>query len=121
MIDHGDCNTYENDDELKVDLLKNMGKDSVSWLSRKYWILQQDEECSNLAENCLILYLFNVNFLNFDDYHFEDHLVFLIKWFGVVEQGSNDGFQHCLLHAGAKAKKSIKYIHGDDYDDDCWR
>ena len=37
------------------DLLKNMGKDSISRLGRKYWVLEQDEKSSNLIK----LYRFN--------------------------------------------------------------
>ena len=32
------------------DLLKNMGKDSISRLGRKYWVLEQDEKSSNLIK-----------------------------------------------------------------------
>ena len=41
--DHDDHDDHE-------DLLKNMGKDSISRLGRKYWVLEQDEKSSNLIK-----------------------------------------------------------------------
>ena len=44
MIDYDDLDGDDDD----VDLLKNMGKDSISRLGGKYWVLEQDEKSPNL-------------------------------------------------------------------------
>ena len=44
MIDYDDLDGDDDD----VDLLKNMGKDSISRLGGKYWVLEQNEKSPNL-------------------------------------------------------------------------